>query len=299
MKLALGPVLYGWSREELSRFYDQVAQQSVDIVYLGEVVCSRRRGFRPEDWLETAARLTAAGKEVVLSTLALLETNADLRAMRKTVANGSWRVEANDMAAVAALSEQRLEFVAGPHLNVYNNATLELLVRHGARRWVPPVELPRASLGQLLQKDRSGAECEVFLLGRMPLALSARCFTARRHGLEKDGCENVCEKYPDGLMLATRDGDPFLALNGIQTQSSSVCNLVGELPALRELGVAAVRVSPHAQGCMEIIGLVRSALDGALAPAEAAKRVERLLPGPACNGYWYGKPGMDNVALAG
>ena len=299
MKISLGPVLYGWSRDELARFYDDVAKQPVDIVYLGEVVCSRRRGFRPEDWLETADRLAAAGKEVVLSSLALLETNADLRAMRKLVSNGRYRVEANDMAAVAALSEGRAEFVGGPHLNVYNNATLDLLVRHGLRRWVPPVELPRASLEQLLRKNGSGAECEVFVLGRLPLAMSARCFTARRHGLEKDGCENVCEKYPDGLALATRDGDAFLALNGIQTQSASVCNLVAELPALRELGIAAVRLSPHSRGCFDAIELVRAALEGTLAPKEAAQRIEPLLPGPACNGYWHGKAGMENVAMAG
>jgi len=299
MKIALGPLLYAWSGDEIARFYESVEKQPVDIVYLGEVVCSRRRGFRPEDWLDTAGRLAAAGKEVVLSSLALLETNADLRAMRKLVANGHYRVEANDMAAVAALSEQRTEFVGGPHLNVYNNATLDLLVRHGLRRWVPPVELPRSSLAHLLRKNGSGAECEVFIVGRMPLAMSARCFTARRHGLEKDACENVCEKYPDGLALATRDGDAFLALNGIQTQSSSVCNLVAELPALRELGVAAVRVSPHSTGCLETVALVRAALDGALSPQDAAQQVEGLLPGPACNGYWHGKPGMDNLALTG
>ncbi len=183
MKLAVGPVLYGWSGDELSRFYERLAGAPVDIVYLGEVVCSRRRGFRPEDWMETAERLSACGKEVVLSTLALLETHADLRAMKKIVANGRYGIEANDMATVAALSEAGLPFIAGPHLNVYNNATLALLARHGARRWVMPLELPRASFEHLLRRDASGAQSEVFVLGRMPLALSARCFTARRPGL--------------------------------------------------------------------------------------------------------------------
>jgi len=295
MNLALGPVLYGWSGTELARFYERVAQAPVDIVYLGEVVCSRRRGFRPEEWLETADRLCAAGKEVVLSTLALLETNADLRAMKKIVANGRYRVEANDMATVAALSADGLPFVAGPHLNIYNAATLALLARHGARRWVMPLELPRKSFEPLLAQDRSGAEREVFILGRMPLALSARCFTARRHGLEKDGCEQVCEKYPDGLPLATRDGDRFLVINGIQTQSAAACNLVAELPVLRELGVNVVRASPHSSGCIEALGVVRAALDGSLTAEEAASQLAPLLPGPECNGYWHGQPGMKQV----
>jgi O2-independent ubiquinone biosynthesis protein UbiV len=295
VKLSLGPVLYGWTKDALAQFYEAVAQAPVDIVYLGEVVCSRRRGFRSEDWLETAARLSEAGKEVVLSTLALLETNADLRAMKKMVANGRYRVEANDMAAVAALSAAGETFIAGPHLNIYNNATLALLARHGARRWVMPVELPCQSFAHIVEHDGTRTEAEVFVLGRMPLAMSARCFTARRHGLEKDGCENVCERYPDGLALATRDGEPFLALNGIQTQSSSACSLMAELPALRELGVGVVRVSPQSSNCIETLQLVRAVIDGALDAGEAARRIQPLLPGPACNGYWHGHPGMENV----
>ncbi len=291
MKLSVGPVLYGWTHDRLRAFYQSLESAPVDIVYLGEVVCSRRRGFRPEDWLETAERLAASGKEVVLSTLALLETNADLRSMKKIVANGRYGIEANDMATVAALSGAQLPFVAGPHLNVYNGATLALLERHGARRWVMPIELPRESFRHLVTRAR--AQSEVFVLGRMPLALSARCFTARRHRLEKDGCEQVCERYPDGLPLATRDGEAFLAINGIQTQSASVCNLVAELPAMRELGVSVVRLSPHSGGFNEALQLVRAALDGALPAAEACARLQPLLPGPACNGYWHGGPGME------
>jgi len=285
-------VLYGWKEEQLRDFYRALESAPVDIVYLGEVVCSRRRGLRPEDWLETAERLASSGKEVVLSTLALLETHADLRAMKKIAANGRYGVEANDMATVAALSEAGLPFVAGPHLNIYNQATLSLLERHGARRWVMPTELPRESFRHLAAGARR-AESEVFVLGRMPLALSARCFTARRHRLEKDGCEQVCERYPDGLPLATRDGDAFLVINGIQTQSASVCNLVAELPAMRELGVAVVRVSPHSSGFHEALRLVRAALDGTQPAAQAAAQLEPLLPGPACNGYWHGGPGME------
>ena len=40
MKLSLGPVLYYWQRETLFDFYEQIADTAVDIVYLGEAVCS-------------------------------------------------------------------------------------------------------------------------------------------------------------------------------------------------------------------------------------------------------------------
>lgn len=295
MKLALGPVLYAWSRRALIDFYERVAAAPIDIVYLGEVVCVRRRELRREDWLDLAAVLASAGKEVVLSTLALMETDAELKSLEKYADNGRYLVEANDMAAVSTLSRRGLPFVAGPHLNAYNAATLALLARLGARRWVMPIELSRASLAQILEQRKADIETEIFILGRMPLAFSARCFTARRLGLEKDNCGVACGDYPDGLALASRDGEEFLMLNGIQTQSFAACNLAAEIPDLRALGVGAVRVSPQSSACFDVVALVRNALDEALAAGEAAVRINALLPGTPCNGFWHGRPGMMQV----
>ncbi|MHB1233279.1 MAG: ubiquinone anaerobic biosynthesis protein UbiV [Burkholderiales bacterium] len=293
MKLALGPVLYYWSRETLLQFYDEIARTPVDIVYLGETVCSRRHTLRTDDWFELAERLAQAGKEVVLSTQALLESESDLKILRKLAANGRFLVEANDMGAVRLLAST--PFALGPHINLYNPGTLNYLAMLGARRWVAPLEMSRLALQTMQRQRPQRMETEVFAYGRMPLAFSARCFTARHHNLPKDDCQFRCLDYPDGLTLRTREGRPFLTLNGIQTQSAGVYNLICELAGMRVLGVNVVRISPQAHHTEKIIRLFRDCLEGELAPQTAADQMTRLMPGHACDGFWHGRPGLEQV----
>jgi collagenase-like PrtC family protease len=293
MKLSLGPILYYWERERVLDFYAQAAGWPVDIVYLGEAVCSKRRALRPDDWLEIAGSLAQAGKEVVLTTLALIEAESELGALRRAVANGRFPIEVNDTAALNMLSAAgATRFVAGPYLNVYNGETLKLLHELGACRWVLPAELSRDMLAALQERRPHGMETEVQVFGRLPLALSARCFTARAHHLPKDECEFRCRDYPDGLPLATREGQRFLTINGIQTQSGSTSCLVAELPALRAIGVDVLRLSPQAHGMHDIVQVFRESLDGQLAPLAAEARLAVHMPDGACNGYWRGEPGM-------
>ena len=72
MKLALGPLLYYWPRQQVFDFYEAIASTAVDIVYLGETVCARRHELRVQDWAAIAARLAAAGKQAILGTQARL-----------------------------------------------------------------------------------------------------------------------------------------------------------------------------------------------------------------------------------
>lgn len=292
MKIALGPLLYYWQRETVFNFYDAVAVTPVDVVYLGETVCSRRHELRLSDWLDIAARLCAAGKEVVLSTQVLLESGSDVGTMHRITAHGDFRVEANDMGAVHRLAGQ-LPFVAGPHLNLYNQASLQWMASLGASRWVMPLEMKQGDLA-LLQQDRPpGLETEVFAYGRMPLAYSARCFTARQRNLPKDDCRFSCLDHPDGLMLRTRESEEFLVLNGTQTQSARVYNLIDALEDMRDAGVDVIRLSPQAQHMAEVIALFDAARKQVLTPQEALARMQPLMPEKGCNGYWHGRPGLD------
>ncbi len=288
MKLALGPVLYYWTREALLDFYAAVADSAADIVYLGEVVCSRRHNLRLDDWLGLARELAAGGKEVVLSSQALIESDAELRTLRRIAANGEFTVEANEMGVVRLLAG-RVPFVAGPHLNIYNAQTLAWFAELGAARFVPPLELSREVIGELQSTRPGGMQTEVFAYGRMPLAFSARCFTARHHNLSRDDCQFRCIEDADGLAMQTRDKAAFLTLNGLQTQSALVHDLSDSVEELRALGVDVLRLSPQSRNMIEIVASFRERCAG-----RSGAELESLRVAPACNGYWHGVAGMES-----
>lgn len=296
MKLALGPLLYYWPRQQVFDFYEEIARTPVDIVYLGETVCARRHELRVQDWAEIARKLAAAGKQTVLGTQTLIESESDLKTLRRVIDETAFLTEANDMGAVRLLSSAKRPFVAGPFLNVFNSATLGLMAKLGAARWVMPVEMSAGALRELQAARPAGLETEVFAYGRLPLAFSARCFTARHFNLQKDDCQFKCIEFPDGLLIKTREGEEFLTLNGIQTQSSKVYNLIGEVGDLRGLGVDILRISPQSQHTPALLEVFRARIDGTLDVQAARTKMAGLGLAEPCNGFWYGKPGLDQIA---
>ena len=294
-RLSLGPLLYYWPRQQTFDFYDEIANSTVDVVYLGETVCARRHELDASDWFTIGQKLQAAGKEVVYSSQVLLESESDIRRL-KSLFNNNKYIEANDMSAVNLATEASLAFVAGMTLNLYNESALALMAKKGAIRWVAPVELNSAQLGYLVRAVASTLETEVFAFGRMPLAYSARCFSARHINRQKDSCQFVCLDTPQGLDVYTQDNEPFLTLNGIQTQSVKSCDLLADIPLLLDLGVNVLRISPQAQHTPAIIELFRAVLDNKIEPQEAFNRANSLRLAAACNGYLHDKAGLDLVA---
>jgi len=292
IRLSLGPVQYFWPRDTLLDFYEQVAESPVDIVYLGETVCAKRRSLGLDDWIALGERLTDAGKQVVLSSLALIEAESELKTLRRLCANNDFLVEANDMAAVQLLAGQ-VPFVAGPFINIYNQHSLAALARLGLSRWVMPVELARDTLAAIQAERPDGVETELFAFGRLPLALSARCFTARAHRLPKDDCQFRCLDYPDGMLLSTQEDARFLALNGIQTQSAKTYTLLGELDDIQGLAVDVLRISPQSRHTPAVIQAFADVLAARREPADVETELNRCMPCGPCDGYWSGRPGLS------
>ena len=297
-KLTLGPLLFNWPAERMRDFYFRIAEEApVDTVCIGEVVCSKRAPFHAPYLPAVVARLEAAGKEVVHAALALVMSERERRDLADLAAAEDLFVEANDLAAVALLDGR--DHAIGPYVNVYNEGTLAFLARRGARRVSLPFELPARALAALADaaaKMESRPELEVQVFGRTPLAISARCTHARAQGLQRNNCQYVCEADRDGMALETLDGRPFLAVNGTQTLSFGVGNLVGELAALRAMGIGRFRLSPQDLDMVAVAEAFRAVLDGRLEPEAALERLAGLAPfAPFINGFYRGAEGATRV----
>lgn len=297
--LTVGPVLTFWPRAKLLAFYAELADGPADTVVLGEVVCARRRELRLADWLALGRELAQHGLQVVLASQALVETEADLRQIEHLADQADFAVEAGDASALQLLAG-RVPLVLGPHLNIYSRQALEQHADLGATQWVAPVELALDAVARVnpaADRVRTPAgepmRTEVWAFGRVPLSFSARCFTARHHRLPKDNCGYRCLEHPDGLPMPTTEGQPFLVINGTQTQSAAVYSLLGDGAALRSAGVQGLRLSPTAQGFAQVLRDFDAVINhGQPLAGRPAVWTSLGVPGPFSNGYARRLPGL-------
>lgn len=292
MDLTAGPIAFFWQAETVREFYRALAGTPVARVVIGEWVCSKRLPFWQGEIPAAVETLREAGKEVALSTLALITLRRERRLTADLLDMGL-PVEVADLTALHDIPEG-VPFWVGPVVNVYNEGTLAWLAGRGARRVCLPPELPLPSIAALARAGRDlGVAVEVWGHGRVPLAISGRCYHARLHDRAKDNCQFVCGEDPDGRAVDTLDGQGFLTVNGVQTMGRTITTAATQIDALREAGVASLRLSPHVG---DFAGVV-NAWDGALradgGPGLMGE-LQRLMP-DACfsDGFVAGRAGAS------
>lgn len=292
MKLTLGPTLFNWPPAKWQDFYFRIADEApVDAVAIGEVVCSKRIPLLADRVPAVVDRLARAGKEVLLSSLALVTQARERKSTIDLAESEHMIVEANDMSCLARLAGR--PHVIGPFINIYNEATAQFFSRRGAARICLPPELPMPSIAAIA-KAVPDVVVEVLAFGRIPLAISARCYHARLYGLSKDNCQFVCVNDADGVVVDTLDGEGILAINGVQTLSHSAIDLIADLDELTSIGVGACRLSPLSCDMVAVAALFRAVLDGRLDGEEARGRLISIYPQvPHSNGFLHGRAGAD------
>jgi collagenase-like PrtC family protease len=291
MKLTLGPILYEWKREDALRFYDDVARMDVDRVYVGEVVCVKK-GLRIEDIEAVAGMLAEAGKEVVISTLAVVSNEEELEHTRALVGL-PYPVEANDMSVFNMVDSGQKEIYAGPHITSYNVPSIEFLKGCGVRGVTFPVEISGESVAYNIEK--TGIPGEVFAHGKVPLAFSWRCYTSRAYGLNKTDCKHDCSRHPGGMEIKTMDGEPLFIVNGTSILSARAFSLIQEVEDLKAKGVGLLRISPELEGTEKVMEIFRRRMDGSMGLEEGLEAIKSLAGGEIANGWYYARAGKDYI----
>lgn len=291
-KTSLGSIQYYWSKQALLDFYSEAATSKVDTLYLGETVCSKRRALSTQDWIDLAIELEKLGKHCILSSLTLIESESEISTLRSMIKKSELWIEANDYAAVQIAQEFQRPFVAGSNLNVYNTHALKLLAKQGMVRWHAPLEMSASSLQTIMAAVQADAslqhlETEIQVYGRLALSHAARCFTARAANLPKDQCETRCIAHQDGFTMQTQENQSLFQVNGIQIQSYHRCNLLPHLKDISNMGIDMLRFYAEDNATLEVINSLGTR------PQQIP-----LQEGSECNGYWYGKPGLEFVIEA-
>jgi collagenase-like PrtC family protease len=290
-------VLFNWNPDQWRDFYFRIAEEApVDTVVVGEIVCSKRSPFIADQIPTVIERLVACGKRVLLGSLTLMSLPRERRQMAELAETKGFMMEVNDLSCLGMIGGR--PFAVGPFVNIYNEAAAAYFASRGAERICLPPELPLPSIREIAAALPEVA-FEVFSFGRVPLAISARCYHARLNKLSKDNCRFVCDRDPDGLAVLTLDNEPFLAMNGVQTLSYACTSLLGEIEDLAAAGVRALRLSPQHCDMVAIAKAFRSVIDGKDSAAEAARALSQIYPIPITNGFLYGKPGSTFTVNAG
>ncbi len=112
MELTIGPNQFFWKPEDWSAFYDTLVDAPVDRIVLGEMVCSKRLPFYQDRIPAAIETLRAAGKQVAVTSLALITLKRE-RKQNTALLDAGVEVEISDLSLLAYLPEDT-PFSVGP-----------------------------------------------------------------------------------------------------------------------------------------------------------------------------------------
>lgn len=277
-----------------------------DGVYLGDIYCRIYEANFLEQLgdLEEGLRiLQDQGKRAYVTTYAA-PRNDFLPKVRKmleaSAAAGAEAVEVHNLGILKIAHDEfpQLPVHIGGFANVYTAPGAEVLRGFGAVRFTPNYELSLDEIHEITTV--CGAPMELLVHGKMPLGISDYCFLLEYE--EKWGikCPDLCQKE-----LFVKQGDWAMKSVGKGILSGKDVCMLEHLPRLltegyRHFRIETVSESPAYRS--EVAAVYRAALNRAFAGDgkldegwwETIRRHARI---GLCNGFYFGKSGMDYAGL--
>jgi putative protease len=277
-----------------------------DGVYLGDIYCRiYEANFLEQlgDLKEGLRILQDQGKRAYVTTYAA-PRNDFLPKVRKmleaSVAAGAQAVEVHNLGILKIAHDEfpELPVHIGGFANVYTADGAEVLRGFGAVRFTPNYELSLDEIHEIT--TACGASMELLVHGKMPLGISDYCFLLDYE--EKWGvkCPDLCQKE-----LFVKQGDWAMKSVGKGILSGKDVCMLEHLPRLlaeghRHFRIEAISETPAYR--REVAAVYRAALDRAASGDsevdegwwETVRRHARI---GLCNGFYFGRSGMDYAGL--
>ncbi len=277
-----------------------------DAVYLGDIYCRLYEGNfleRPGDLRDGLRILQDQGKTGYVTTYAA-PRNDFLPRVRKVLevaaTAGARAVEVHNLGILKIAHDEFPELLVhvGGFANVYTDAGVEVLRGFGAVRFTPNYELSLDEIGEIA--TAGGTAMELLVHGKMPLGISDYCFLLEYE--EKWGirCPDLCQKD-----LFLRQGDWAMKSLGKGILSGKDVCMLEHLPRLladghRHFRIEAISETPEYR--REVAAVYREALgralEGSFGQDERWWKVVRAHARiGVCNGFYFGKSGMDYAGI--
>ena len=267
----------------------------LDSIYTGEIYCDRKHEDM-ESLLQIVAHIKHEGKKVYISTPVLLSTDEVLKNVYK---HFEWAEEGivdavlvNDLGAleIGIKEYPTVPIFLGPFIDIRNALCAKVFQNFGAKRIALPYDLPLNDVKEIVKSV--DLEVEIQVHGAIPLLVSRRCYLMRAQGIKEGGfCKFLCEKYKDGMEIATVNSDyPFLTLGGRVAYSSKDFCLLESIPQIKKSGVKVLRIEEWNSLRPEIYQIYKSVIEGENIEGKLLT-LEKLSPHGLCNGWFFGSEG--------